>query len=82
MIKRWAEKAVRAVEIRRQRQILHQLPDHMLADIGVSRCSIDYVTLAGQGADRPQGRPAADRADSPHRSDHNTCLRPLVSGAR
>ncbi len=82
MIKRWAEKAVRAVEIRRQRQILHQLPDHMLADIGISRCSIDYVTLAGQGADRPDARPDAAGADSPRRSDHSTRLRPLVAGAR
>ena len=36
----------RARTIQVQRRLLHELPDHLLKDIGINRCNIDYVTQA------------------------------------
>jgi uncharacterized protein YjiS (DUF1127 family) len=50
----------RSVEISRRRRVLHQMPDYLLKDIGISRSEIDYVAvvLADERADptrRPRG---------------------------
>lgn len=37
----------RAIRIRRDRAHLHELPDHLLRDIGISRSEIDSVTMFG-----------------------------------
>ena len=46
MIKIWAARVARAMEIRRRRRILHALPDIVLKDIGMRRAEIDYLTEA------------------------------------
>jgi uncharacterized protein YjiS (DUF1127 family) len=45
---------VRARTIHARRRLLNQLPDHLLKDIGISRCNIDYVASAlADGRDDP-----------------------------
>jgi uncharacterized protein YjiS (DUF1127 family) len=39
-----AQRVQASIQIRRDRARLHAMPDHMLKDIGISRCEISYST--------------------------------------
>jgi uncharacterized protein YjiS (DUF1127 family) len=42
---RWLKRFVRRVAIHRQRQVLQELPDWMLKDIGINRSDIDSIAV-------------------------------------
>ncbi len=46
---------LRRMQIRRDRRVLHALPDHMLRDMGIYRCEIERVTEYGRRA-LPDGK--------------------------
>jgi uncharacterized protein YjiS (DUF1127 family) len=43
IVRRLAAEIRRAVDINSRRRMLHQMPDYLLKDIGISRSDIDYV---------------------------------------
>jgi uncharacterized protein YjiS (DUF1127 family) len=46
LLRRLFARIMRARTIQVQRRLLRELPDHLLKDIGLNRCNLDYVTEA------------------------------------
>jgi uncharacterized protein YjiS (DUF1127 family) len=60
VVRRLAAEVRRSIEINSRRRLLHQMPDYLLKDIGISRSDIDYVAAVLVDEDdvtrRPRGR--------------------------
>jgi uncharacterized protein YjiS (DUF1127 family) len=46
LLRRMIARIMRARAIQAQRRMLRHLPDHLLKDIGINRCNIDYIAQA------------------------------------
>jgi uncharacterized protein YjiS (DUF1127 family) len=46
LLRRLLARLMRTRAIQAQRRMLNHLPDHLLKDIGIDRCNVDYVAQA------------------------------------
>jgi uncharacterized protein YjiS (DUF1127 family) len=63
LLRRLIARIARARAMQVRRRLLNELPDHLLKDIGINRCNIDYVAqlIVDERADPTRERSFANR---------------------
>jgi len=67
-LSRWITWLARWMAIRRQRQVLHTMPDWILKDVGINRSEIDSLSVClVDGEPDPTSRPRGFTSRKPNR---------------